>query len=147
MVSVACEIQEPWLIVVTATSPDAFGPEMVQRELARRDQIRDEILALPENQRETAAQAEAERQRRWQDLRQAHQTRWGIESTELQSSNGRGKTHRTETHRDRAQASEGPPTGGCLRTVFKGLLHGGRGGKKKVSISIPLRSLRRSTRA
>lgn len=58
------------------TSPDAFGPESVQRELARRDQIRDEILALHENQRKAATQAEAERQRRWEDLRQAHQTRW-----------------------------------------------------------------------
>ncbi|KEZ43310.1 hypothetical protein SAPIO_CDS4754 [Scedosporium apiospermum] len=64
------------------TSPNAFDPEMVQRELARRDQIRDEILALPDNEREVATQAEAERQRRWQDLRQAHWTsggagRWG----------------------------------------------------------------------
>ncbi|RYP14826.1 hypothetical protein DL765_006127 [Monosporascus sp. GIB2] len=57
------------------TSPDAFGPEMIQRKLARRDKIRDEILALPENQREAAIQAEDSRQRRWQDSRQAHRTR------------------------------------------------------------------------
>ncbi|KAG2415574.1 hypothetical protein HFD88_006765 [Aspergillus terreus] len=83
------------------TSPDAFGPESVQRELARRDQIRDEILALHENQRKAATQAEAERQRRWEDLRQAHQTRWitassaSLPSEELSGNDLQGATTRS----------------------------------------------------
>src|SRR5436190_9617869 len=94
---------------------------MIQRELARRDQIRDEILALPVNQREAAIQAEAERQRRWQDLRQAHRTRWGIASSASQSPNGCSSAHRTETHRDRTQASEGPPTEGMAEDGLQGV--------------------------
>jgi hypothetical protein len=144
-----CRLRDPkpWLIIVTVTSLNAFGPEMVQRELARRDQIRDEILALPENQREAAIQAEAERQRRWQDLRQAHRTRWGTASSVSQSSNGCSSTHRTETYRDRTQASEGPPTGEVAEDGLQGVAARRAWRKKKVSISIPLRSLRRSTRA
>ncbi|GES58895.1 hypothetical protein ATEIFO6365_0003017800 [Aspergillus terreus] len=82
-------------------SPDAFGPESVQRELARRDQIRDEILALDENKRKAATQAEAERQRRWEDLRQAHQTRWitassaGLPPEELSGNDLQGATTRS----------------------------------------------------
>ncbi|KAH8903254.1 hypothetical protein BR93DRAFT_857436, partial [Coniochaeta sp. PMI_546] len=67
-------------------SLNAFGPEMVQRELSRRDRIRDEILALPATQREAASQAEAERQRRWQALRDAHRQRWEAEASLASSS-------------------------------------------------------------
>ncbi|KAL2834361.1 hypothetical protein BDW59DRAFT_156296 [Aspergillus cavernicola] len=45
-------------------SPDAFGHEKTQRELARRDKIRDEIQALPEDQQTAARLDESERQRR-----------------------------------------------------------------------------------
>ncbi|OIW26520.1 hypothetical protein CONLIGDRAFT_478787 [Coniochaeta ligniaria NRRL 30616] len=62
------------------TSPTAFGPGLVQRELARRDQIRDGILALPETEQEAASQAEAERRRRWQALRDEHRLRSGQSS-------------------------------------------------------------------
>ncbi|KAL4794541.1 hypothetical protein BDV19DRAFT_193252 [Aspergillus venezuelensis] len=51
-------------------SPDAFSPENVQRELARRDKIRDEIEALPQDQQTAAKLDENERQRRWEALRQ-----------------------------------------------------------------------------
>jgi len=147
MVRFAYKIQEPWLIFVIVTSPDAFGPEMVQRELARRDKIRDEILALPENRREAATHAEAERRRLWHDLKQAHRTEWETESTESQLSNGCSKTHRTETCRDRTRASEGPPTGGLASDSLQGVAAWRMWWKKKVSISIPLRSLRGNIRA
>ncbi|KAK3369411.1 hypothetical protein B0T24DRAFT_506498, partial [Lasiosphaeria ovina] len=63
-------------LVADVTSPDAFGPSMMQTEWATRDRIRDEISALPEDQRDAARQAEAERQRQWEELRQGHQLRW-----------------------------------------------------------------------
>lgn len=49
---------------------------MVQTELARRDLIRDEIDDLPPGTKEAARQAEAERQQRWQRLREAHRKDW-----------------------------------------------------------------------
>ncbi|KAK0639684.1 hypothetical protein B0T16DRAFT_337399 [Cercophora newfieldiana] len=58
------------------TSPNAFGPAMIQKELAKRDEIRDSILALPEEQRDAARQAEMERQQQWEQLRRAHRARW-----------------------------------------------------------------------
>lgn len=125
-------------------SPNAFGPDMVRRELARRDLIRDEISALPENEREAAVQAEARRQHQWEDLRQAHQARWRTASSVLRSS-GHDNNHGTETDRDRTRASEGPPTeavGDCLH----GAATGRELQKKKGSlISIALKSLRRES--
>ncbi|KAL4784621.1 hypothetical protein BJX76DRAFT_356854 [Aspergillus varians] len=61
-------------------SPDAFGHEKTQRELARRDKIRDEIRALPEDQQTAAGIDELERQRRWEALRQIHRDRWNSQS-------------------------------------------------------------------
>lgn len=49
--------------MVLVTSPDAFSPPMVHRELARRDAIADGIAALPDAEQALAQQAEAERQR------------------------------------------------------------------------------------
>ncbi|KAI0543700.1 hypothetical protein F4679DRAFT_90375 [Xylaria curta] len=125
------------------TSPYAFSPDMIQRELARRDQIRDEILNLPESQREAATQAEAERQRRWQNLRQAHRTRRGIDLSVSQSSNWRDTIHRTEAYRNRTQSSQGPPTGpedGLQRAAVRKAWW-----EKKVKVNIPLRFLRDTT--
>ncbi|KAL3462801.1 hypothetical protein BJX64DRAFT_258608 [Aspergillus heterothallicus] len=57
-------------------SPDAFGYAKIQRELARRDKIRDEIQALPHDRQAGVRLAEAERQRRWEALRQVHRDKW-----------------------------------------------------------------------
>ncbi|KAK4032542.1 hypothetical protein C8A01DRAFT_20385 [Parachaetomium inaequale] len=62
--------------LVDVTSPDAFSPLMVQRELARRDAIRDAILGLPVADQPSAQQAEAERQRQWERWRTEHAQRW-----------------------------------------------------------------------
>ncbi|KAL2208413.1 hypothetical protein CC79DRAFT_1366623 [Sarocladium strictum] len=58
------------------TSPDAFNDEKIQRELARRDQIRDEISALPLSEQEAATRAETERQLAWENHREAHRQGW-----------------------------------------------------------------------
>ncbi|CEL03159.1 hypothetical protein ASPCAL04316 [Aspergillus calidoustus] len=58
------------------TSLDAFDRERIQRELARRDRIRDEIASLPEDQRVAARLSESERQSRWEALRRVHRDRW-----------------------------------------------------------------------
>ncbi|KAI1739570.1 hypothetical protein F4680DRAFT_422004 [Xylaria scruposa] len=126
------------------TSPDAFSPEMIQRELARRDQIRDEILNLPENQREAATQAEAERQSRWQDLRQAHRTRGVIDSSVSQSLNWRNTIHRTEAYRNRTQPSQGPPTGQVAEDGLQGAAVRKAWWEEKVKVYIPLQFLRRT---
>ncbi|KAL3473023.1 hypothetical protein BJX99DRAFT_234339 [Aspergillus californicus] len=78
-------------------SPDAFSVENVQRELARRDKIRDEIRNLPEDLQVTARIDEMERQRRWQTLRQVHKERWKSQ-TSLDASTTISTAHRTETH-------------------------------------------------
>ncbi|KAK3295074.1 uncharacterized protein B0H64DRAFT_476429 [Chaetomium fimeti] len=66
--------QEEGLIDVT--SPNAFSPLMVQRELARRDAIRDIMAGLPVAERASAQQAEVERQRQWEQWRAEHAQRW-----------------------------------------------------------------------
>jgi hypothetical protein len=58
------------------TSPNAFDDEKIQRELATRDQIRDEIAALPLSEQEAANRAETERQLAWEDHREAHRQGW-----------------------------------------------------------------------
>ncbi|RFU75425.1 hypothetical protein TARUN_6819 [Trichoderma arundinaceum] len=65
-------------------SPSAFNPETIQRELARRDLIRDKILALPESQQEAAAQAESRRQMHWEALRHVHRARWATNPSAAQ---------------------------------------------------------------
>lgn len=67
---------------------DAFGPEKVQRELARRDHIRDEIMTLSDEQRSEAILKENERQHRWEDLRASHLRRLQSRITDVQPSNG-----------------------------------------------------------
>ncbi|KAK4103454.1 hypothetical protein N658DRAFT_421339 [Parathielavia hyrcaniae] len=62
--------------LIDLASPDAFSPLMVQRELARRDAIRESIPKLPLANRALAQQAEAERQRQWDHLREEHFQRW-----------------------------------------------------------------------
>ena len=69
------------------TSPDAFSPTMVQRELARRDHIRDEISNMHAGLRGEAEAAEAERKRRWDELRNEHRQRWSGRSSESRSAN------------------------------------------------------------
>src|SRR6266699_3013777 len=140
MASAASDIQERGL-PATVNSHHAFGPEMGQRELARRDQIRDEILGLPESQREAATQAETERQRRWQDLRQAHRIRWRAESSVSQSPNGRSSIHRTETYRDRPQALERTPTWEAAGDD-RPRVAAQKAWKQRVGVYIPLRFLR-----
>lgn len=76
-----------------ATSPDAFTDEKVQRELARRDRIRDEINELPEDQRDTARLDEVERQRQWEQKRQIHRNTYHPQSTSQQTPS---TPHRTE---------------------------------------------------
>lgn len=49
---------------------------MVQRELARRDAIRDAISELPAREQRAAQEAEAERQRQWERGREEHERRW-----------------------------------------------------------------------
>jgi hypothetical protein len=50
---------------------------MLQRELARRDAIRDGIAALPVGDQAPAREAEVERQRQWEQWRAEHGQRWG----------------------------------------------------------------------
>jgi hypothetical protein len=45
-------------ILDLVNGPDAFEPEKVQRELARRDYIRDTISALPVDQQDAARLSE-----------------------------------------------------------------------------------------
>jgi hypothetical protein len=85
------------------TSLNAFSPEMVQRELARRDQIRDEILTLAETDREAARGAENERQRLWEISRQAHRARWAAAPSSSDLADGRGST---PNHRNRESGYE-----------------------------------------
>ncbi|KAL4805154.1 hypothetical protein BDV18DRAFT_141998 [Aspergillus unguis] len=113
------DLEEEYLNDVA--SADAFGPEMVQRELARRDQIRDEISALPQSEQEAANQAELERKHRWEETRQAHQTR-GTSTSSVSQSSGHAGIHRTEA--------------ATRRQLWK---------EKVSKISIPLKSLRRSS--
>lgn len=55
------------------TAQDAFGPGKVERELARRDRIRDEIRGIPDVQmRDAAAAAEQMRQQHWEAARRLH---------------------------------------------------------------------------
>lgn len=56
-------------------SPHAFSAEMIRKEVARRDIIRDRILELPEGQRESAFADELDRQSLWEQLRRAHDVR------------------------------------------------------------------------
>ncbi|PON24232.1 hypothetical protein TGAM01_v206920 [Trichoderma gamsii] len=51
-----------------------------QEEWYRRDIKRDEIMALPEGQREAAARAEKARQQRWEELRPERKAKWIAES-------------------------------------------------------------------
>ncbi|KAI1124717.1 T-complex protein 11-domain-containing protein [Nemania abortiva] len=59
-----------------ATSQDAFGPVMINREWARRDEIRDVIKTLNGNMRVEAEAAEERRQEQWERARVAHRQRW-----------------------------------------------------------------------
>ncbi|KAB5542729.1 hypothetical protein GE09DRAFT_1225644 [Coniochaeta sp. 2T2.1] len=85
-------------------SADAFGPDTVRRELWRRDLIRDNIQALPEDQREAAAQAGAERKRHWDELREAHRLRWASADPSATSTDGVADAG-TVTPSDKAIAS------------------------------------------
>ncbi|KAJ5992080.1 hypothetical protein N7451_007804 [Penicillium sp. IBT 35674x] len=79
-------LEEEYLSDINST--DAFGDEKVQRELARRDHIRDKIMTLPEEQRNKAITSENERQRRWENLRESHSRRLQSRITDIQPSNG-----------------------------------------------------------
>ncbi|KAI0102157.1 T-complex protein 11-domain-containing protein [Nemania sp. FL0031] len=57
-------------------SQGAFSPEMINREWARRDRIRDVIEALDETRRVEAEAAEERRQEQWERARVAHRQRW-----------------------------------------------------------------------
>ncbi|KAL4878028.1 hypothetical protein BJY04DRAFT_121164 [Aspergillus karnatakaensis] len=59
------------------TSPNAFSYEMLQRELVRRDNIRDEIHNLPADKQEKARQDEVKRQQQWQ----IHRDRWKAQTS------------------------------------------------------------------
>lgn len=138
------QLQTALTNILAVMSPDAFGPEMIQRELARRDQIRDRILLLPVNQREEASQAEAERRRRWQDLRQAHKLRWEAGASGSSSSTGQGAAHRTASYAGSSQALT-PSSSGEAAGDEAAEPHTRRTWwKKRASISIPLRYLGRS---
>lgn len=50
----------------------------MRKERTRRDEIRDEISALPEHEQDAARQAEADRQQQWDELRRAHQLKWKV---------------------------------------------------------------------
>ncbi|KAL3459156.1 hypothetical protein BJX64DRAFT_265370 [Aspergillus heterothallicus] len=79
------------------TTPNAFSPNKIQRELARRDQIRDEIASLPEDKQSAARLDESERQRRWEELRRVHRARWNTATeaaTQPASSSTTGKTQK-----------------------------------------------------
>ncbi|KAB5518666.1 hypothetical protein GE09DRAFT_1044492 [Coniochaeta sp. 2T2.1] len=116
------------LTTLAVTSPDAFGAEMVRRELWRRDLIRDSIKALPEDRREAAAQEEAERKRRWDELRETHRLRWASAGPSTTMSTEGVADAGTVTPSDKPQASWKP--------LFKK--------KKKDHVSIPLAQLRRA---
>lgn len=66
-------LQPSILTLAAVNSPDAFSHEMIRKEVARRDLIRDQILELPMEQRQSATDAETERQRLWEQFRRAHQ--------------------------------------------------------------------------
>ncbi|KAK4125986.1 hypothetical protein N657DRAFT_709321 [Parathielavia appendiculata] len=68
------KLEEEGLIDVT--SPDAFSPLMVERELARRDAIRNLISGRTVSDQISAQQAEVERQRQWEHWRAEHALRW-----------------------------------------------------------------------
>lgn len=67
--------------MISVASPDAFSPIMIHRELARRDAICDVIAALPAGEQALAQQAEAERQRIWEQCRAEHAQRWANATT------------------------------------------------------------------
>ena len=54
------------------TSNNPFTPEMVDRERARRDEIRDRINQIPIAQRNSDRIKEKERQRQWSELKRQH---------------------------------------------------------------------------
>ncbi|KAK2595013.1 hypothetical protein QQS21_007267 [Conoideocrella luteorostrata] len=130
-------------------SPVAFTPDMIQRELVRRDQIRDEIMALSEYEQEAASEAEAERQRRWQDMREISRRRVGAESSSIpQCTNEHGDMHRTEIHRDQILESPARSTEAVVGDDLQRSVSRREMWKKRVRvISISLRHLRRNTRA
>lgn len=92
------------MIMFIVNSPNIFSPEKIQRELARRDQIRDAISALPQDRRKAARRDEVKRQQRWEALREAHRTGLIWQSTTAQSSNKNSDIHRTEAYQSQIQA-------------------------------------------
>lgn len=124
------------------TSPNAFSPEMVQRELARRDHIRDEIFSLPEGGREAASQAEAERQHRWDDLRRAHRLRWEAGTSRTLSSLNQRDAQQIETQVSHLQILDGQAVISDTREQPARR----KWWRKKMSISIPLRYFRNGSR-
>jgi hypothetical protein len=101
---------------------------MVQRELARRDVIRDVISGLPLVDQASAQQAEAERQRQWEQWRTEHAQRW--------ASAAPGAIPEPEI-----EGSE--PSGGSARGTAR-LLRAGRWARRNLKmVSIPLVPLRR----
>ncbi|UKZ78868.1 hypothetical protein TrVFT333_006614 [Trichoderma virens FT-333] len=83
-------------------SPSAFSPEMTQQELEqleqwekleelhKRDENRDRIMRLPEDQQEKAAQDEKARQQCWEALRKERKAKWaaGSHTTKENVQNG-----------------------------------------------------------
>lgn len=130
----------------TVSSLDAFSPEMVSREVARRDLIRDKIGALPQSQREAASQAELERQRRWQALREAHRLRRAAGVSGSPSSTSQEPTHRTATDAGIPRALDRPPTGEADDDDPQGQPRQVKWWKKRVNVPIPLKYLRRGGR-
>ena len=112
-------------------SPDAFGPKMIQRELARRDLIRDEIAVLSEDQQQATSHAEAARQQRWEELRKAHKTKWQAGALETrpgaQSSGSVAEP-----------LSDGRTENNVLKTSLKDIWR-----SRKIGVTIPLRYLRK----
>ena len=92
------------MVMFIVNSPNSFSPEKIQRELARHDQIRDEISALPQDRRKAARRDEVKRQQRWEALREAHRTGLIWQSTTAQSSNKNSDIHGTEAYQSQIQA-------------------------------------------
>ncbi|PHH87374.1 hypothetical protein CDD83_8961 [Cordyceps sp. RAO-2017] len=121
-------------------SPDVFSTEMVQRELARRDRIRDVIAALHEKQREAAARAEEERKRRWQDLRETHRARLAGQTPASPGSAERDSARRSQKHSRRGHIPGGPGRRGEAAAPFEGVALWRASWKERVGKSIFLRS-------
>ena len=120
---------------------------MIQRELARRDLIRDEIERLSADQQQAASQVEKVRQQQWEDSREAHRIKRQAGMLESPSLARHENVHGSEGQGAQSGGSVAEPLseGRIESNASRASLKRFRW-PRKISVSIPLRYLGRSSR-